>query len=251
MWRLIGAILLVLLLIVLWFMGRGPSQAGCCGDVAAVPQALVAANVNAAWDGTKITLRGELATEADKKRLLDAATASYGAGNVVDQLTIKAGLTALARVTLTGTVPNEADKIARGDAATKAFAPATVDNQLLVAAPVAIAKAPDCSKAMQLRVSFDTGSAALTADDRRYLDDVVKCVISPMLIGGHTDNVGGDASNLVLSDARAAAVKTYLVSKGVASDLLSTQGFGESKPIADNASAEGRANNRRIELTAK
>ena len=158
----------------------------------------------------------------------------------------------MSRVTLTGMVPTDADKTSRGDAAAKAFAPATINNQLLVSTPVVVtAKAPDCSKAMQLWVSFDTGSAALTPEDRRYLDDVVKCVTSPMLIGGHTDNVGGDASNLVLSDARAATVKAYLVSKGVKSDLLSTQGFGESKPIADNGSAEGRSNNRRIELTAK
>lgn len=260
-WRLIGAIVLVLLLLVLWWMGRGPSPAGCCGDVVPPPPVVaapIAAKINAVWDGTKITLTGELATEADKKRLLDAANASYGVGNVIDKLTVRAGLAALASVTLTGMVPSEADKTERGEAAAKAFAPATIDNQLLIKAPlapvvaaVAQAVAPDCSKAMQLRVTFDTGSAALTSEDKRYLDDVVKCVTSPMLVGGHTDNVGGDASNLVLSNQRAASVKDYLVGKGVASNLLSTQGFGERKPMADNGSAEGRASNRRIELTAK
>lgn len=265
-WRLIGAILLVLLLILLWMMGRGPGQPGCCGDVAtttpaavpappAVVPAPVAAKVNAAWDGKKVTLTGEVATDADKQRLVDAATASYGAGNVIDQLTVKAGLAALAGVTLTGTVPSDAEKTSRGDAAAKAFAPAAIDNQLAVQAPaapaVAVEKAPDCGKVMQLQVSFATGSAAITPQGKRYLDDVVKCVSGPMQVSGHTDNVGSAALNAKLSAARANAVKAYLVGKGVKAEQLSTKGFGASKPIADNRSAAGRAKNRRIELTAK
>jgi OmpA-OmpF porin, OOP family len=275
-WRLIGAILLVLLLILLWMMGRGPGQPGCCGDVATTmpaavpapsavvptpvpvvtpPPAPVAAKVDAAWDGKKVTLTGDVATDADKQRLVDAATASYGAGNVIDQLTIKAGLAALAGVTLTGTVPSDAEKTSRGDAAAKAFAPAAIDNQLAVQAPaapaVAVEKAPDCGKVMQLQVSFATGSAAITPQGKRYLDDVVKCVSGPMQVSGHTDNVGSAALNAKLSAARANAVKAYLVGKGVKAEQLSTKGFGASKPIADNRSAAGRAKNRRIELTAK
>jgi outer membrane protein OmpA-like peptidoglycan-associated protein len=275
-WRLIGAILLVLLLIVLWMMGRGPNQAGCCGDVVAAapvptpappvvaaPPAAVPARVLAQYDGGKVTLVGEVSSDAEKKRLVDAAIASYGAGNVIELLTVKSGLTALDKVTLTGNVPSDADKTARGDAAGKTFAPALIDNQFLVTAPapvvatpaaapaVAEAKAPDCGKAMQLRVSFATGSAIITPQGKRYLDAVVQCVKGPMLVGGHTDNVGSEALNAKLSAARANAVKTYLVSKGVKSDLLSTQGFGASKPVAKNSTAAGRASNRRIELSAK
>lgn len=268
-WRLIVAILLILLLVLLWLMGYDPNQAGCCGTDAATkpaaapaasvaptaPVALSPAKLTAAWDGSKITLTGELASEADKKKIIDAASAAYGAGNVIDQLTVKSGLGALAGITLTGNAVSDADKAARGDAAVKAFAPVTVDNQLLVPAPVAAAapaeKAPDCSKAMQLNVEFATGSAQVTAAGKRYLDEVVKCITAPMLVGGHTDNRGSDATNAKLSAARASAVKAYLVSKGVKDELLSTQGFGPSKPVADNATAEGRAKNRRIELTAK
>jgi microcompartment protein CcmK/EutM len=107
-WRLIGAILLVLLLILLWMMGRGPNQAGCCGDVVATaPVAatappvvaaapiVVAARVLAQYDGAKVTLVGEVSSEAEKKLLVDAAIASYGAGNVVELLTVKSGLAAL------------------------------------------------------------------------------------------------------------------------------------------------------------
>jgi outer membrane protein OmpA-like peptidoglycan-associated protein len=276
-WRLIGAILLVLLLILLWMMGRGPNQAGCCGDVVATapvptpappvvaPPAAVPARVLAQYDGGKVTLVGEVSSDAEKKRLVDAAIASYGAGNVTELLTVKSGLTALDKVTLTGNVPSDADKTARGDAAGKTFAPAVIDNQLLVTAPapvvatpspapapvVAEAKVPDCGKAMQLRVSFATGSAVITPQGKRYLDAVVQCVKGPMLVGGHTDNVGSEALNAKLSAARANAVKTYLVSKGVKNDLLSTQGFGASKPVAKNSTAVGRASNRRIELSAK
>lgn len=272
-WRVVGAIALVLLLIILWMMGRGPGQPGCCGDavtttaapaavptpapVVTPPPASVVAKVNAAWDGKKVTLTGEVATDAEKQRLVDSATASYGAGNVIDQLTVKAGLAALAGVTLTGIVPSDADKASRGDAAVKAFAPATVDNQLVVQAPAALApavateKAPDCGKAMQLQVSFATGSAAITPQGKRYLDNVVNCVSGPMQVSGHTDNAGSAALNAKLSAARANSVKAYLVGKGVKAELLSTKGFGATKPVADNRSAAGRAKNRRIELTAK
>jgi outer membrane protein OmpA-like peptidoglycan-associated protein len=279
-WRLVGAVLLILLLIVLWMMGRGPNQAGCCGDVAAVAPtaaptvappapaaaapAVVLARVLAQYEGNKVTLLGEVSSDAEKKRLVDAAIVGHGAGNVVDQLTVKSGLAALDKITLSGNVPTEADKSARADAAAKTYAPTAIDNQLLVTGPVstpaappppapvvAEAKAPDCSKAMQLRVSFATGSAVITPQGKRYLDAVVQCVKGPMLIGGHTDNVGSEALNAKLSAARANSVKTYLVSKGVKNALLTTQGFGASKPVAKNSTPAGRASNRRIELTAK
>lgn len=68
-------------------------------------------------------------------------------------------------------------------------------------------------------------------------------------IGGHTDNSGNTADNLKLSTNRAKAVVDYLVSKGIAINRLTYKGFGESKPIADNATAEGRAINRRTTFT--
>ena len=68
------------------------------------------------------------------------------------------------------------------------------------------------------------------------------------MINGHTDNVGSDAYNQKLSEARAAAVKKYLAGKGISEAAMSTAGYGESKPIADNATAAGRQNNRRVEF---
>ncbi len=65
---------------------------------------------------------------------------------------------------------------------------------------------------------------------------------------GHTDNIGSQKFNMKLSLKRSAAVKTYLVSKGVPADRLKTEGFGFSRPVATNKTKEGRAKNRRVEL---
>jgi outer membrane protein OmpA-like peptidoglycan-associated protein len=67
-------------------------------------------------------------------------------------------------------------------------------------------------------------------------------------ISGHTDNVGDDNANLVLSKKRAEALKNYLISKGISAERLKTLYFGETKPIADNSTAEGRKKNRRVEM---
>lgn len=70
-----------------------------------------------------------------------------------------------------------------------------------------------------------------------------------LLIEGHTDNQGTPAGNLDLSGRRAAAVKAFLMANyGIASTRLSTKGYGETKPVATNATPEGRQDNRRVEL---
>lgn len=67
-------------------------------------------------------------------------------------------------------------------------------------------------------------------------------------IEGHTDNVGKEAKNLDLSKRRAASVKNYFISKGVAADRLDSEGYGQIRPIADNKTAAGRTENRRVEI---
>jgi outer membrane protein OmpA-like peptidoglycan-associated protein len=69
-----------------------------------------------------------------------------------------------------------------------------------------------------------------------------------IVVEGHTDSQGSDTSNQILSERRAQAVTTFLVSRGVAADQIRADGVGESRPVADNGSAEGRANNRRVEI---
>jgi outer membrane protein OmpA-like peptidoglycan-associated protein len=74
---------------------------------------------------------------------------------------------------------------------------------------------------------------------------------SKMVVEGHTDSQGGDTYNQDLSQRRAQTVRDYLVTRGVASDRVTSQGFGSSRSIADNKSAEGRANNRRVEIVVE
>jgi outer membrane protein OmpA-like peptidoglycan-associated protein len=69
-----------------------------------------------------------------------------------------------------------------------------------------------------------------------------------LTVEGHTDSQGGANYNLELSQRRADAVRSYLISRGYPGDLIQAKGIGKSRPIADNSSAEGRANNRRVEI---
>jgi outer membrane protein OmpA-like peptidoglycan-associated protein len=70
-----------------------------------------------------------------------------------------------------------------------------------------------------------------------------------IVIGGHTDGTGSDAFNQTLSEQRAQAVRDYLVGKGVPEKRLTAKGYGKTKPVADNATEEGRLQNRRVEFT--
>ena len=101
-------------------------------------------------------------------------------------------------------------------------------------------------------VTFQTGSSTLTAGAKTVLDKVVKTLVDyPQMVlevGGHTDNVGSRASNVKLSQKRADAVKTYLVSKGIAATRIQAKGYGPDKPIVPNTDAAGRNRNRRIEF---
>ena len=102
------------------------------------------------------------------------------------------------------------------------------------------------------RIQFVTGSATLTADAKANIREGAKLLNSAdfkMLkveIRGHTDNVGSEDSNLILSDKRAKAVLAELAKNGVAPERMTAVGFGESMPIADNTTKEGRAQNRRV-----
>ena len=69
-----------------------------------------------------------------------------------------------------------------------------------------------------------------------------------MRVEGHTDSRGSDAYNLTLSQKRAESVRNYLISRGVSPDRMEPRGFGESQPIADNRTEQGRSQNRRVEF---
>ena len=101
-------------------------------------------------------------------------------------------------------------------------------------------------------IYFAYNSAEIRAQSDSTLDAIAAMMKRDptwkLTVTGHTDNVGGDASNLALSQRRAAAVKAALVSRGIAADRLATDGSGASSPKATNSTLVGRAQNRRVEL---
>ena len=101
-------------------------------------------------------------------------------------------------------------------------------------------------------VLFDTGHYSLKPGAREKLAKVAGILIAypglNIAVGGYTDNVGGDTMNQKLSENRAGAVRDYLVAQGVATDLVSATGFGNTLPVASNDNASGRQENRRVEL---
>ncbi|HEX4336909.1 MAG TPA: OmpA family protein [Polyangiaceae bacterium] len=102
-------------------------------------------------------------------------------------------------------------------------------------------------------VLFASAKSDLLPSAQLKLNDVATALIkedplSKMVVEGHTDSQGGASYNQDLSQHRADSVRNYLVERGVAGDRISAQGFGSTRSIADNTSADGRANNRRVEI---
>ncbi len=99
---------------------------------------------------------------------------------------------------------------------------------------------------------FDFDKSVVKPEGKVILDrlaDQAKAINLEVIIAvGHADWIGTDAYNQKLSERRAAAVKAYLVSKGIAANRIYTEGKGEKQPVADNKTAEGRAKNRRVEI---
>jgi outer membrane protein OmpA-like peptidoglycan-associated protein len=101
-------------------------------------------------------------------------------------------------------------------------------------------------------VLFDTGKYSLKPGAREKLAKVAGILLAypglEIAVGGYTDNVGGDAMNQTLSENRASSVRDYLVQEGVATNSVSSQGFGNTLPVASNDNSAGRQQNRRVEL---
>ncbi len=101
--------------------------------------------------------------------------------------------------------------------------------------------------------NFETGKATLEESSYAVLDELVAYLVrkddEKIEVGGHTDNVGTAAKNLVLSTDRANTVRAYLLTKGIDPSRVTAKGYGATKPVASNATADGRAQNRRTEVT--
>lgn len=101
-------------------------------------------------------------------------------------------------------------------------------------------------------VLFTSGKAELLPGAQTSLGQIAEAIASQsdkkVLIEGHTDSRGTESSNLALSKARADAVGSFLTARGVPADRVTTAGIGSSRPVAENGTPEGRANNRRVEI---
>jgi OOP family OmpA-OmpF porin len=116
----------------------------------------------------------------------------------------------------------------------------------------AMKKELDAKGRVALYINFDTDKATLRPDAQPIIDEINKLLTADaslkLSIEGHTDATGGADHNRQLSTARARAVFGALVGLGVDPARLASKGFGPDKPIADNATDDGRAKNRRVEL---
>jgi OOP family OmpA-OmpF porin len=101
-------------------------------------------------------------------------------------------------------------------------------------------------------VLFDTGLATLKPSSYKALNDLYQVMkLKPTLvieIGGHTDNTGTPEINLKLSQDRAESVRNYLINKGISANRIIAKGYGDTEPVADNSTDEGKAKNRRTEV---
>ena len=289
-WLLLGGLLVAALL---W-------SRGCRRDEAVVPppaDATPAARADAATtagaprvgfanrDG-QVTIDGRLASEAEKRRLIDALKAAFGADNIRDDISIDTTLAPAGwldrlialipdlkanglkfqfdgdRLKLDSSGLSEAERFALTEKFRIAFRDGPYEiTGLWDRAMAALAglkdgfSGGDLVKALNLmNVYFATGSATITGDSMETLRaaaDAIKRAPARTRIeaGGHTDNTGDAAANMTLSQQRAEAVVGKLRELGVADGMLSAKGYGQDKPVASNATEEGKAKNRRMEFT--
>ncbi|MCP1626240.1 OmpA family protein [Pseudomonas nitroreducens] len=232
----------------------------------------------------QITVNGQLPDDADKQRLMDALHAQFGADKVsgdilVDPQTLPAGwldklIAALPQLSASGVkLGLDGDKLSidtsalpedqrfeLSQALRELFSGYSISG-LWERASAALAglksgfSAEDLVHALNLmNVYFDSNSNAITSDSVEILGRAAQAIRSApqgtkIEVAGHSDSVGSDEANLAMSQKRADAVQAKLVALGVAPSMLIAKGYGASKPIADNATEDGRAKNRRIEFT--
>jgi OOP family OmpA-OmpF porin len=153
-------------------------------------------------------------------------------------------------VTIRGEVANEAQRQQIASDIASGLNPTyTVNNGLRVSAVEQ--NLLDDTLARRI-IEFESGKATLTPVGKSILDEMAvalqKVKGKKVEVIGHTDNVGLRESNLSLSQARAEAVRSYLAGKGIDPEMIGVSGQGPDRPVADNANADGRARNRRIEF---
>jgi OOP family OmpA-OmpF porin len=250
----------------------------CIAGAQAQPSGRAAAQVEVGVEtGAQVTAGGQVPDEATRQAVIAALRQIYGDNNVIDKIEVVSGLgvpanwsanilkllTPELKQTHRGQLQIEGTQVAIfGDVDSDAARQEIIGNMAAALNPtytvrnslrVPAVEQNDMDTALAGRIiGFEMGSATLTLKGRQILDEMLpsfrKLQDQKVAIIGHTDDSGVRALNLTLSQARAEAVKGYLVNKGIDPAILTTSGVGPDQPVAPNDSAEGRARNRRIEF---
>lgn len=239
-------------------------------------------------DGRR-TVEATVPDEASKRALLDGVRASSDGLRVVDKVSVDGaadappvagigtilaagrGITDLgvvvdrASLTLSGQAPDQASGTNTVFAAGQSYPGVRLVDHLIMPGgrPVsATPLTPECEQvrtdvAAELKatpVKFDVGGAKVDPTSVQQLTTIAgklgQCPFSQIEVAGHTDNTGSEATNATLSQRRADAVKSVLVQAGLSADVVTSKGYGSTQPVADNATPEGRATNRRVDINA-
>ncbi|UVE66663.1 OmpA family protein [Burkholderia pyrrocinia] len=224
----------------------------------------------------QVVAGGKVPDEATKAAVLQKLRDTYGAANVVDQIEVgdvatppnwSANVQKLlgaqlkqiskgqlkingTQIEMKGEVHNEAQRQQLASDMANTLNPTyTIKNGLRVSA----SEQGVLDQTLANRtIEFETGSATLTPQGKLILDQMAAALAKmqnrTVDIIGHTDNSGNRTSNIALSQARADAVKGYLITKSIPPQQMTTTGVGPDQPIAPNDTADGRARNRRIEF---
>ncbi|NNF54349.1 MAG: OmpA family protein [Acidimicrobiales bacterium] len=226
-------------------------------DISSVDPAVDPAVVLMAVEGDSVVLTGTVPDEATVRRLIAAAEAAYGDGNV-DGTGLEIVPTTMEAATITIEGPTAPGDLRANDLAEVTaldFNSAIVTN----ASEIDLSDAALDAYEAQLQdtlatnpILFDVGTSRITDEGQANLLQIVAAINAVPDLGveivGHTDSDGGDTVNQTLSESRAEAVQEALVNLGIPAERLTTRGAGSSEPIASNDTREGRQRNRRIEF---
>jgi OOP family OmpA-OmpF porin len=241
------------------------------------------------WNATRdasglVTLEGEAPDDPSRTRLVDTARQIYAGSSIADHMKI-VGASAEPWMSATRIALEQLARLRRGDVSLSAkeltIKGATDNEQVAkdirsvlstdlppglkgtdaITVMTAEEKAADSCQSLMRQttakgmINFERAKADLTPDSTQTLKDLVEianeCPAFSIQIEGHTDAEGTNERNQKLSDRRAQAVADFLARNGVDAKRLTTVGYGATRPVAENATEEGRAKNRRIEFTVK
>lgn len=255
-----------------------PRATSVAASVAAPMVAAGTAVLTTAARNGKVTLAGVLPDAAVRDEVVNEARKMFGDNNVIDNTVIQANVGNVAWrqslpdllaqtkalpggeiriengvVTIAAEVPANAVKAIRIKSITAAVGPnVKIIDRITVALSGDLQSA--VNKALANRaIEFETARAVLTPRGQAILNDVAAVISKTpqgrIDIAGHTDSAGDADINQRLSQSRADAVRAYLIARGVGAARLTSTGYGDARPIADNATSAGQQKNRRIEFS--